>query len=226
MSVKGGRNAPAATLTDVAKRAGVSPATVSRFLSGQNIRHAEVVWRAVEELGYAPNRLARSLKSGRTRNIGVVVPDITNPFFGAVVKGIEASSSDQAYNLLLCNTDENAERQNHLLKTLVGAVDALILSPAIESPDAPEALIHHQRVPVVLLDREFGDGECYDSVLVDNVGGARAGCPLPDGSWSRRRRGHRAGHSIPPRVASVTRASSAGWRRPGLSWLPGPRRDR
>ncbi len=165
--------APAATITDVARRAGVSPATVSRFLSGQNIRHAEVVWRAIEELGYAPNRLARSLKSGRTRNIGVVVPDITNPFFGAVVKGIESSSSDQAYNLLLCNTDENAERQDHLLKTLVGAVDALILTPAIESPDAPEALMHHRRVPVVLLDREFGDGEHYDSVLVDNVGGAR-----------------------------------------------------
>lgn len=173
MPVKRGRTAPAATITDVASRAGVSPATVSRFLSGQNIRHAEVVWRAVEELGYAPNRLARSLKSGQTRNIGVVVPDITNPFFGAVVKGIEASTSDQAYNLLLCNTDENAERQNHLLRTLVGAVDALILSPAIESPQAPEALSHHQRVPVVLLDREFGDGERYDSVLVDNVGGAQ-----------------------------------------------------
>jgi LacI family transcriptional regulator len=165
--------APAATITDVARRAGVSPATVSRFLSGQNVRNAEVVWRAVEELGYAPNRLARSLKSGRTRNIGVVVPDITNPFFGAVVKGIESSSSDQAYNLLLCNTDEDAERQDHLLKTLVGAVDALILAPAIESPDAPEALVHHRRVPVVLLDREFGDGERYDSVLVDNVGGAQ-----------------------------------------------------
>jgi DNA-binding LacI/PurR family transcriptional regulator len=164
---------PAATITDVARRAGVSPATVSRFLSGQNIRHAEVVWRAIEELGYAPNRLARSLKSGRTRNIGVVVPDITNPFFGAVVKGIESSSSDQAYNLLLCNTDEDAERQDHLLKTLVGAVDALILTPAIESPDAPEALMHHRRVPVVLLDREFGDGQHYDSVLVDNIGGAQ-----------------------------------------------------
>jgi LacI family transcriptional regulator len=173
MSVKAGKEGPAATITDVADRAGVSPATVSRFLAGQNIRHAEVVWRAIEELGYAPNRLARSLKSGQTSNIGVVVPDITNPFFGAVVKGIEASTSDQAYNLLLCNTDENAERQNHLLKTLVGAVDALILTPAIESPHAPEALNHHHRVPVVLLDREFGDGEHYDSVLVDNVGGAQ-----------------------------------------------------
>ena len=164
---------PAATITDVARVAGVSPATVSRFLSGQNIRQAEAVWRAVEELGYAPNRLARSLKSGRTRNIGVVVPDITNPFFGAVVKGIESTSSEEAYNLLLCNTDEDAERQDHLLKTLVGAVDALILAPAIESPNAPEALTHHRRVPVVLLDREFGDGDRYDSVLVDNVGGAQ-----------------------------------------------------
>ena len=173
MSPDAGGGVPAATITDVARLAGVSPATVSRFLSGQNVRHAEAVWRAVEELGYAPNRLARSLKSGRTRNVGVVVPDITNPFFGAVVKGIESTSSGQAYNLLLCNTDEDAERQDHLLKTLVGAVDALILAPAIESPNAPEALTHHRRVPVVLLDREFGDGERYDSVLVDNVGGAQ-----------------------------------------------------
>src|ERR1700731_1141993 len=103
---------PAATITDVARLAGVSPATVSRFLSGQSIRHAEAVWRAVEELGYAPNRLARSPKSRRTRNIGVCAPDITTPFFGAVVKGIESTSSDQAYILLLCNTNEDAERQD------------------------------------------------------------------------------------------------------------------
>jgi LacI family transcriptional regulator len=160
------------TIDDVAQRAGVSRATVSRFMSGHSVRSRQAISRAIDELGYSPSAIARSLKSGITKNIGVVVPDITNPFFAAVVKGIESRSRDQAYNIFLANTDENADRQNAVLASLAGMVDALILTPAIESSDAPEALSRH-RVPVVLLDREFGDDLGFDSVLVDNAGGAR-----------------------------------------------------
>lgn len=160
-----------ARIHDVAKRAGVSPATVSRYLSGRTVRSTEAIAEAVSALEYSPSAIARSLKSGITRNIGVVVPDITNPFFASAVKGIEEASRDQAYNIFLSNSDESAERQNQILGTLVGMVDALILTPAIESADVPEALARHE-VPVVLLDREWGEDQGFDSVVVDNIGGA------------------------------------------------------
>jgi LacI family transcriptional regulator len=160
------------TIGDVAKRAGVSPATVSRFLTGHSVRAHEAIAQAIDELSYSPNAIARSLKSGVTGNIGVVVPDITNPFFAQAVKGIEEGSREQSYNIFLANTNENAERQNEILTAMIGMIDALILTPAIESAQVPEALERHS-VPVVLLDREFGEDLGLDSVLVDNLGGAR-----------------------------------------------------
>lgn len=161
-----------ARIHDVAKRAGVSPATVSRYLSGRTVRSADAIAEAVAALEYSPSAIARSLKSGVTRNIGVVVPDITNPFFASAVKGIEEGSRNQAYNIFLANSDESAERQNQILATFVGMVDALIVTPAIESNDVPEALARHE-VPVVLLDREWGEDQGFDSVVVDNFGGAK-----------------------------------------------------
>lgn len=160
-----------ASIHDVARRAGVSPATVSRYLSGQNVRSADAIAESVSAYDYFPSAIARSLKSGVTRNIGVVVPDITNPFFASAVKGIEKASRHQAYNIFLANTDESAERQNQVLATLAGMVDALIVTPAIESADVPEALARHE-VPVVLLDREWREDHGFDSVVVDNFGGA------------------------------------------------------
>jgi LacI family transcriptional regulator len=160
-----------AKIHDVAERAGVSTATVSRYLSGRTVRSADAIAEAVQALDYSPSAIARSLKSGVTRNIGVVIPDITNPFFASAVKGIEKASRDQAYNIFLANTDESAARQNQILTTLVGMVDALIVTPAIESAVVPEALARHE-VPVVLLDREWGEDHGLDSVVVDNFGGA------------------------------------------------------
>lgn len=125
---------------------------------------------AIRALDYQPSAIARSLKSGVTRNIGVVVPDITNPFFASAVKGIEEASRDDAYNIFLANTDESADRQNQVLGTLAGMVDALIVTPAIESAALPEALKRHE-VPVVLLDREWREDHGFDSVVVDNFGG-------------------------------------------------------
>ncbi|HWF50510.1 MAG TPA: LacI family DNA-binding transcriptional regulator [Solirubrobacteraceae bacterium] len=160
------------TLADVARLAQVSPATVSRFLSGRKIRAAEAVQQAIDTLGYSPNAIAQSLKSGRTGNIGVIVPDISNPYFASVVKGIDVVSRERAYNLLLCNTDDSARRQDQALEALIGVVDALILTPAIDSDVVPAALARDTG-PLVLLDREFAERLPCDTVLVDNVGGAR-----------------------------------------------------
>lgn len=161
------------TISDVAERAGVSVATVSRWLSGQRVRSADAVRQAVEELGYTPNVLAQSLKSGRRGAIGVVVPDISNPFFAAVVKGLEQASRSLSYRLLLANSDESNEREAEILDDLKGRVDGFILAPAHEQDRAPLELAQ-AGVPAVLLDREVTGGEPFDVVVVDNVGGAAA----------------------------------------------------
>jgi LacI family transcriptional regulator len=161
------------TINDVARNAGVSRATVSRYLNGHRVRAQTEIESAIAEIGFSLNQTARSLKSGATRSIGVVVPDITNPFFAHAVQGIEESSRDGDYNIFLCNTDESAARQEEVLDSLVGRVDAIILAPATESATVPAAL-GLMGVPVVLLDREFADHSLFDSVLVDNEGGAGA----------------------------------------------------
>ena len=160
------------TIADVARLAGVSPATVSRFLSGRSVRAATAVQEAIDELGYSPNAIAKSLKSGRTGNIGVIVPDISNPYFAAAVRGIDMASRELAYNLFLCNSDDSRRREDQALDALVGVVDGLILTPAIESGPPPAGLVRH-RGPLVLLDREFTEPLDCDTVLADNVGGAK-----------------------------------------------------
>lgn len=162
-----------ATIHDVAARAGVSTATVSRYLSGQKVRSAEAVEAAVAQLGYSPNAVAQSLKSGRTCTIGVVVPDVTNPFFAAVAKGLEQVCQGHSFRMLLANSGESAENEQEILADLVHRVDGVILAPATEQDDAPLQL-RAAGVPAVFLDRELAGGEPFDAVLVDNVGGARA----------------------------------------------------
>ncbi|RZU76027.1 LacI family transcriptional regulator [Micromonospora kangleipakensis] len=161
-----------ATIADVARRAGVSAATVSRFLTGHSVRAADLIRAAIEDLDYRPSPLARSLRSGRTRSIAVIVPDVTNPFFAAVVKGAETVARQDNYNLFLYNTDEDVEREVAVLADLVGRVDGAILAPTVESDEAP-LRAHQAGLPVVFLDREIDGSPMFDAVLVDNAGGSR-----------------------------------------------------
>lgn len=160
------------TVSDVARRAGVSTATVSRFVRGEKIRSSAAVRAAIEELGYWPSPTARSLKSGVNYAIGVVVPDITNPFFAAVVKGIEGATRAGPYNIFLCDSDESVRREEEVMADLIRRVDGIILAPATERDKTPVHL-HHAGVPMVFIDRELSHPSGFDSVLVDNEGGAR-----------------------------------------------------
>ncbi|MDA8204091.1 MAG: LacI family DNA-binding transcriptional regulator [Chloroflexi bacterium] len=160
-----------ATIKDVAARARVSTATVSRYLNGYRVRQARDIHEAIESLSFSPNQLARSLKSGSSRTIGVLVPDISNPFFADVVKGVESVMRADEYSLLLCNTDENVERERAIVRTLLRKqVDAILMAPATEWSDAP-LLLRERGVPLVLIDRQI-DAAAFDVVLVDNVNGA------------------------------------------------------
>jgi LacI family transcriptional regulator len=146
---------------------------VSRHLRGDQVRNAEDIVQAIESLAFRPSRVAQALKSGRTGAIALVVPDITNPFFAAVVRGAESVSSAEGYTVFLSNTDESPEREAAVLEDLLGRVDGIILGPASEDDENPLA-VHRAGVPLVFIDREIhGSAVDFDTVLVDNRGGAR-----------------------------------------------------
>jgi LacI family transcriptional regulator len=161
-----------ANIQDVAKRAGVSAATVSRFLRGQRVRAEDAIREAIEEFDYWPTAAARSLRSGVHYAIGIVVPDVANPFFAALVKGVESVFRPGPYSVFLANSDESTEIEHDVLLDIARRVDGLILAPATEAETTP-LQVREAGLPVVFVDRELNGGG-FDSVLVDNEGGARA----------------------------------------------------
>jgi DNA-binding LacI/PurR family transcriptional regulator len=164
-------------ISDVARHASVSPATVSRVLNGDSrvgdVYRARVL-RAVEELDYRPNVLARNLRRQRTATIGVVVPDIENPHFGELVRSVEDQAFDAGYRVLVCNTDETAEKQRAYLEALIDErVLGVIISPSDPGGEQIAQLLD-LGIPVVACDREVDDARA-DAVLADNVKAVRIG---------------------------------------------------
>jgi LacI family transcriptional regulator len=160
-------------LRDVAARAGVSPATVSRTLNGDERVDPELQQRvrdAVSELGYRRNMLARNLRRQRLDAIGVIVSDIENPHFSEIVKVIEEEGFRLGYRVVVCATNESAEKQSAYLRMLADErVAGVIISPSDpEGAEVGELL--DAGIPVVAIDREVSDGRA-DTVIVDNVRG-------------------------------------------------------
>lgn len=159
-------------ISDVAKAAGVSTASVTRFLAGQTIRRADAVQRAIDELGYRPSQVARSLRSGRHHSIGVIVPDISNPFFAALVKGIERVVRPHGLQVILGNSDEDADREEALVRELSQRTDGIIMAPLSETDEIPLSLMG-TGIALVFVDRDITSGPDVDRVLVDNASGVR-----------------------------------------------------
>jgi LacI family transcriptional regulator len=164
----------AATIHDVAREAGVSASTVSRVLNGSapvNEEKRRRVLRAVEKLNYRPNALARSLKKKRTHSIGLIVPDITNPFFAEVAKGVEDVAREYGYTVILCNSENDPARERTYLNVLQEKqVDGVIFVTAGANEGDRVGRLE-RGIPVVMLDREI-PGIPADAVLVDNEEGA------------------------------------------------------
>lgn len=163
---------------DIAKLAGVSQSTVSRVINNNpriTEETREKVFAAMRELGYTPNAAARTLITGRSHLIGLVVSNIANPFYPLVIEGIVASAEEHDYNVILGNTQESPRRQMDYLKLLVEhQVDGVILTSALAS--SRDTLEHFRRggTPLVLVNRVL-DGSNVDSVHIDNRhGGYRA----------------------------------------------------
>ncbi len=165
-----------ATITDVAKRAGVAPVTVSRVINnapGVNLATRERVQQAIAELGYVPNVVARSLRSKRTRTLAFVVPDVTNPFWTTVARGVEDAAQDQGYSVVLCNTDESASKQQRYIDLMVSQrVDGIIIAPADTDANRLATLRRHN-IATVIIDRRI-EGWEVDTVYSDSISGAYA----------------------------------------------------
>ncbi|MDA8312569.1 MAG: LacI family DNA-binding transcriptional regulator [Actinomycetota bacterium] len=167
----------AVTLREVAKAAGVHPGTASRALneSTRSLVRAETVERvsvAARALGYKPNMLARSFKTRRTNSVGVVIPDINNPLFPPMVRGVEGRLFEDGYVALLANTENDPDRQHRIFEGMVDRrVDGMILATA-HRHDVAVAELAEAGMPVVLLNRVV-EGGGFSSVSVDDAQGIR-----------------------------------------------------
>jgi LacI family transcriptional regulator len=161
------------TIKDVARQAGVSITTVSHVINETRFvseKLTQKVYDAMSDLNYRPNIIARSLRSGRTKTIGLVIPDISNPYFADFSRRIEDKGYEYGYNVILCNTDENLAKEERYVDGLISKqVDGLIFfSSGVNKSfkDNP----NKGDIPIVVTDRE-SEGIASDVVLIDNYQG-------------------------------------------------------
>jgi LacI family transcriptional regulator len=200
-----------ATITDVAAEAGVHPSTVSRVLND----HASSaiseetrgrVLAAADRLAYRPSALARSLRLQRTLTLGMLVPDITNPFFSSIIKGAEDAARERGYNMILCNSEDDPEREATYLRVLrERQVDGLLIASS-QMADGTIDELRADAFPFVLLNRAaYGDDDL--AVLVDNHAAAF------DAITYLARLGHRrVGHVAGPQNTTTGAERQAGYR--------------
>lgn len=168
------------TIRDIAKMVGVGKSTVSRVLSGSGCVNAETrkrIEQVMAEHNYTPSAFARSLSTNDTNTIGVVIPEINNPFFGEIISGISVVADANNITLIFCNTDNLLEKEYRALRMLKEyRVKGLIFTTAFDECDANASkqtrdMLDDLGVPVVLVDRPIAGGG-WDSVVFDNKRGS------------------------------------------------------
>jgi LacI family transcriptional regulator/LacI family repressor for deo operon, udp, cdd, tsx, nupC, and nupG len=166
-----------AKLADVAEQAGVSVSTVSRVINRPDMVDPETrsqVEAVLSKMDYRPSRVARRLKNrGKAQILGVIIPDIQNPFYSEIVRGIEDVAYQRDYAVILCNSEEDPEREDFYLNVLHGeSADGVILPPLLRAGNSYSADIEEYDFPIVCFDRRL-PGDPVDTVIVDNRKGAR-----------------------------------------------------
>jgi LacI family transcriptional regulator len=166
------------TISDIAKQAGVSKATVSRVLNnrpeGVGEPTRERIRKIIGETGFRPSAMARGLTTGRSRSVGLIIPDIANPFYPLLASGAERALSAAGYSLFLCHSAGDVERESDVIRVLIEkGVDGVILDSAGSQSDAQVRTLENAGIPVVLLDRVIGKRASRYGVFVDNEVGAR-----------------------------------------------------
>lgn len=158
------------TISDVAKLAGVSTATVSHTINNTRYVSSETkekVYSAIAELGYTPDASARSFRTGKKKTVGFIVPDISNKFFATMIESVENYLSMHGYHLIIANTKEDMDREETNVRLLTaGLVDGLLIASTMDDFDRFDQMIP-AGFPVVLVDRTF-DVKKYSSICVSN----------------------------------------------------------
>lgn len=160
-----------ATIKDVARMAGVSMSTVSKYMNGGHVReeNVEAIRKAIEVLDYRVNPFARRLKTQRSRSIGILLPDITAPFFGAVVTALDKTLREYGYHTLMsCYSANHGMERDNLHYLISTGIDGLIYIPEDLSAEEYYELTTNCNIPMVQMDRMIQGVEC-DAVLVDNA---------------------------------------------------------
>lgn len=169
-----------ASVVDVAARAGVSLGTVSNVLNRPD-RVAPAtrdrVMQAIRELGFVRNEAARQLRAGRSRTIGLVVLDVANPFFTDLARGVETTAGKAGLSVVLCNSNDDVDRECHYLSLLQEQrAFGILITPVASTQPAIEA-VRRTGTPVVLVDRGSNRNQCSVSVN-DKIGGELAAAHL------------------------------------------------
>ncbi|HHW02555.1 MAG TPA: LacI family transcriptional regulator [Thermoanaerobacterales bacterium] len=163
-----------ATIKDIAQKLGISDATVSRAFTGNSYVSDELkkkIFEVAKELNYRPNTLAIGLRTRKTNIIALIVPNISNPIYIELVKHIERFSSNDGYSVILCNTDENIEKEKaHLEMLSAGLVDGVILVPCTREKPEEEYINSISLSKIVLFNRNINNCK-FDIVKADHYKG-------------------------------------------------------
>src|SRR2546421_2188710 len=207
------------TIHDVARRAQVSPSTVSRALSASHLVRGttrERVLAAAKELGYQPNPAARSVITGRTGNIGIIVPDLNNPFYTGVLRGVQARARQSGYAVFFADGEEDPVAEEALVRTMSRQVDGVVMCAPFASDAQLRALagitslaLLNRRlrdIPAALMDSASGMRQVVDHlVALGHRRGAYPEGPHHPPSHPGRRRGPRTPPAPAPRAGGGVR---------------------
>ena len=164
------------TIKDVAKASGVSIATVSQILNGKDqnfsTKTVEKVLKIKEKLNYEPDYFARRMVMKKSKTIGVMVPDISNPFFSTLVRGIEDVLFQESFITMLCNANEENERESNALEELSRrGVDGFIIASSAISNEDIDRLLRNKKHPFIILDQKSSEGDSDTIGTDDFLGG-------------------------------------------------------
>jgi LacI family transcriptional regulator len=170
------------TIKDIARLCDVSVTTVSRVLNHKTdnigVKTVERIEKKISELGYTPNSVARSMITGKSHTVGLVIPDVKNPFFSELARGVEDYMNEKQYGVFLCNTDSSLDKEKQYIDLLKGRVsDGMLFTTQnkYEFSHYFNELIHN-KYPIVLIERYLEGVEKFPGVYFDNRGGAKKIC--------------------------------------------------
>jgi LacI family transcriptional regulator len=168
-------NGARVTIADVALRAGVSPTTVSHVLSGKRVVGAstrDIVMDAISDLGYRPNAVARNLRTRRSHMVAVVVPDITNPFYAVLTRGLADAVDGAGYGTFVCSTDGVHEREAKFFQDVMDrGVDGIVFASGETASQVTFTLADHS-TPIICIGEQLDHPLC-DAVVPDDEAGSR-----------------------------------------------------